>query len=317
MSKPTISVIMPAYNAEKYISESINSVIDQTYTNWELIIIDDGSTDNTFHIIQPFLTQDNRIKYVFQSNSGQGKARNRGLLEAKGELIAFLDADDLWITNKLDIQVEDMNNSPEVDLLFSGAKAFKGTHQNILKHLNHNNSDIYSGLDAFKVFLKGNKIPILTVLVKKEIVEAVGNFDESRHLQNVEDSHLWLKLLFENYNLKSSNKNLAFYRVHEEQSTSNKFKNTLKEINLIKDFTGRESSLDKDIFLEIKRKYFSLFVRKMSPEEKEILFSHYSDNFKIRDRIWFKFLHNKIPLRGFSIYYRYVHSILLTKSKIV
>src|SRR5580765_2861093 len=84
-----VSVIMPAYNAEKYISDAIKSVIAQTYSNWELIVIDDGSTDATAAIIQQYLVTGTRIKYIYQDNGGQGKARNNGLNHAKGELIAF------------------------------------------------------------------------------------------------------------------------------------------------------------------------------------------------------------------------------------
>src|SRR5882757_4082321 len=109
MNTPLVSVIMPAYNAEKYIAEAINSVKQQTYTAWELIVIDDGSTDNTAAIIKKYAGTDNRIMYTYQANGGQGKARNNGLKKATGEYVAFLDADDLWIPEKLNTQVEIMH----------------------------------------------------------------------------------------------------------------------------------------------------------------------------------------------------------------
>ena len=100
-----ISIIMPAYNAGKYIKESIESVFNQTYQNWELIIIDDGSTDNTSEVVQPFLIKDRRIQYYLQENGKQGKARNAGIKRSKGNLIAFLDADDVWMPAKLQAQI--------------------------------------------------------------------------------------------------------------------------------------------------------------------------------------------------------------------
>ena len=100
MHTPFVSVIMPAYNAATFIAGSIKSVVKQSFTNWELIIIDDGSTDNTKNIINCFINKDARIKYHYQQNGKQGKARNAGLALAKGKYIAFIDADDVWLPNK-------------------------------------------------------------------------------------------------------------------------------------------------------------------------------------------------------------------------
>ena len=113
-----VSVIIPAYNAEKYISATINSVLNQTYTDWELIIIDDGSTDGTANIITGFL-QDPRIKYYYQKNTGVCGARNNGLKLAKGDSIALLDADDGWEPNNLEKKISILKSEPEVAWVFS------------------------------------------------------------------------------------------------------------------------------------------------------------------------------------------------------
>ena len=103
-----VSIIMPSYNTAKYISDSINSVLNQTYTNWELIIVDDCSTDNTDDVIKPYLA-DTRIKYLKnEKNSGAAISRNYALREAQGKLIAFLDSDDTWEYNKLELQIKFM-----------------------------------------------------------------------------------------------------------------------------------------------------------------------------------------------------------------
>src|ERR1700759_692275 len=101
MTEPLVSVITPAYNAGNFIHETIDSVIAQTYTNWELIIIDDGSTDNTAAIVKQYVVRDSRIKYLYQQNGKQGKARNNGMTHSSGTIIAFLDADDTWTPHKL------------------------------------------------------------------------------------------------------------------------------------------------------------------------------------------------------------------------
>lgn len=106
-----VSVIMPSYNTAKYISASIASVQEQTYTDWELIIVDDCSTDNTDEVVKPFLSDD-RIKYIKnEKNSGAAISRNRALREAKGKWVAFLDSDDLWLPMKLERQISFMKNN--------------------------------------------------------------------------------------------------------------------------------------------------------------------------------------------------------------
>ena len=105
-----VSIIMPSWNTERFIAETIKSVINQTYTNWELLIVDDCSTDKTDEIVASF--NDNRIKYFHnEKNSGAALTRNKALREAKGEWIAFLDSDDLWMPEKLEHQIDFMNKN--------------------------------------------------------------------------------------------------------------------------------------------------------------------------------------------------------------
>lgn len=114
-----ISIVIPAYNAEKYLAETIDSVINQTYTNWELIIVDDGSTDNTKGIIETYRSKDLPIKYIFQENSGVSIARNNGMNHASGKYIALLDADDVWLKNNLELKIKILMNNPSVSWVYS------------------------------------------------------------------------------------------------------------------------------------------------------------------------------------------------------
>ena len=210
---------MPAFNASDYIQESINSVIAQKYSNWELIIVDDGSTDSTSSIIIKNSLKDSRIKYFYQENGKQGKARNLGIAYAKGMFVAFLDADDLWMPEKLEIQLEEIQLK-NVDLVFSNSYIFDDNNFSDRSRKMNIPDQIFTGDEALKLFLEGNRIPTLTVLVKKEKIHLVNGFTEKKNIQNAEDYHLWLKMIIKECVFYGSDKILASYRMHSKSSTS-------------------------------------------------------------------------------------------------
>lgn len=121
MENQKVSVIIPTYNLARYINETVDSVLGQTYKNYEIIIVDDGSTDNTKEALSEY---GGKITYIFQENQGVSAARNKGIKEAKGEYIAFLDADDLWLKDKLELQIGLMNSNPEVAMIFTDGESF-------------------------------------------------------------------------------------------------------------------------------------------------------------------------------------------------
>lgn len=213
-----ISIITPAYNAERYIVQAIESVLAQTYPHWEMIIVDDGSTDNTAQAVKQFAAKDTRIKYIYQANGKQGKARNNALNHASGKYIAFLDADDIWIKNKLELQIE-FFKIRSVDLIFSNAYVFNETlseRENL-----QIKPALYKGTEGLQQFLLSNKIPILTVLTTKDIIENCGGFSEITNIQNAEDYHLWLKMLITGKTFECMNETLAYYRLHTSAATAN------------------------------------------------------------------------------------------------
>ena len=114
---PKVSVIIPVYNCDRYITQTVESVLSQTYTNYEIIVVDDGSTDNTRQVLEPYFA---RIQYIYQPNKGVAAARNQGIELAKGELIAFLDHDDVFLPDKLAEQVSHFQNNSQVGMLHSG-----------------------------------------------------------------------------------------------------------------------------------------------------------------------------------------------------
>ena len=116
---PKVSVIIPTYNRNKLVLDAIDSVLEQTFQNFEIIIVDDGSTDNTKTHIDSYQKKDTRIKYIFQENQGVSIARNTGLEAAQGEYIAFLDSDDRFLIDKLERQVFILENHHDIGLIYS------------------------------------------------------------------------------------------------------------------------------------------------------------------------------------------------------
>jgi teichuronic acid biosynthesis glycosyltransferase TuaG len=215
MIEPLVSIVMPAYNAQQHIAESIESVITQTYTNWELIIVDDNSTDDTASIIKALAQKDPRVKYLHQDRGRQGKARNKAIKNSTGDYIAFLDADDLWDKTKLEVQVATIKSRPDIALLFTQGFILQSNEDTTLLDVKIQEWSWQKDLD---LFITQNQIPILSVLVKKQAIINACYFSEDPEIQNAEDYHLWIKLLKQTTFLSIPNR-LFYYRVHEQQST--------------------------------------------------------------------------------------------------
>ncbi len=209
-----VSIITPAYNSEKYISEAIESVLNQTYTNWEMIIVNDVSTDNTELIIKKYVDQDSRIKLInLKENSGAAVARNTALKVAQGRFIAFLDSDDRWKQNKLEKQIKFMleNNyyftftSFEyiIDENNSQKKIFR-----VPKSLNYSEG------------LKNTSIGCLTVVIDRD---KVGDF-EMPLVRRGQDNLTWLMLMKKGIIAYSLNENLAEYRKVKGSLSNSKIK---------------------------------------------------------------------------------------------
>jgi glycosyltransferase involved in cell wall biosynthesis len=150
-----ISIIIPAYNAEKYIKEAIDSIVNQTYKNLEIIVINDGSTDKTEETIKPCLS-DSRIVYLKQENGGISKARNFGVKNSHGELVAFMDADDISALDRIEKQISFLEENPDYDIAYSGFLSFYDNGQPFnLKntHFYSYKRNFFSG-DIFKELLK-------------------------------------------------------------------------------------------------------------------------------------------------------------------
>lgn len=186
-----VSVIMPSYNAERYIAESISSVCAQTYPDWELIVIDDGSTDSTASVVRRLAAADFRIRLITQPNGGPARARNAGIAAAHGDLIAFLDSDDLWVPHKLTAQAA-VIDSEAVDLVFSDGWIFPEDEVEAETQSFWMVAGRFSGAEMFRLCFVGNRIATLSVLARRDALARVGFFDED--MINCEDYDLWMRL---------------------------------------------------------------------------------------------------------------------------
>lgn len=217
---PLVSIVMPAYNAGRYLGEAIESVLKQTYSNWELLVVDDGSIDNTPDIAKQYAKQDKRVRYLYQQNSKQGRARNNGINNAQGSLIAFLDADDLWLPQKLEVQVNTLLEN-KVDLVFSESYVFKQEYNPTQEYeILVGGSGRYEGSASIAELASHNMIPILTVVVDKSRLLQAGGFEESSFVQYGEDYHLWLKLLLHGAVFIGIKEPLAAYRLSTTSVTA-------------------------------------------------------------------------------------------------
>lgn len=209
-----VSIITPMYNCEKFIGETIKSVINQSYKNWEMILIDDCSSDKTVEIAESFLKKDNRIKIIkLEENSGAAVARNKGISESTGRFKAFLDGDDLWESNKLERQINFMIEN-NVGFSFTSYKVIDEKGKDLKKDVIVPKCIDYDGL------LKNTIIGCLTVVIDTEIIGHI----EMPLIRTRQDFATWLSILKKGHVAYGINETLSRYRIVPNSISSNKLK---------------------------------------------------------------------------------------------
>jgi len=211
-NRKLVSVIMPLYNTEKFIAQAIESVLNQSYNHFELLIVDDKSTDTSVEIVKKYMNKDKRIKlFLLDVNSGPVKARNRAIKEAKGKWISFLDSDDIWLKDKLHKQIEFAKKNNLV-LIYS---AYETMDENS-NYINTRNCLTYI---TYKDMLKSNQIGNLTGMYDVDFFGKIYMEDVGH-----EDYVMWLHLLKKVPFTKGIDEPLAQYRVLSSSISSNKIK---------------------------------------------------------------------------------------------
>ena len=220
---PLISVVIPAYNAGQFLDETLESVLSQTYENWECIIVNDGSTDKTEFIAKKWCEKDARFRYFYKENSGASDTRNLGIKEARGEYIAFLDADDLYMPNFLEICLENLVEK-DVDLVAPKMLEFWDVQNEVIEDEDKKDY-LYSGKEGIALFLHSNRLT-MALLCKKSVMDEVGGFTWHK---KAEDLHCWLKVLFAGYKIYRLGEYYAYRRMHNN-SWSSMDRNCSKEV---------------------------------------------------------------------------------------
>jgi glycosyltransferase involved in cell wall biosynthesis len=220
---PLVSIIVPVYNCAEWVGFTVDSVLNQTYTNWELLLINDGSTDQTPAVLEELATKDSRIRVIHQTNGKQGKARNNGIRSSKGSWIAFLDADDIWPPNKLNDQLK-ISFDQSVDLTFTDGFICIGNQMDLRTFRFGVLDRVFKGPMAVQEFHAQNLIPTSSVMVKKTVLDSYGAFPEELEIQNCEDYLLWTRLLNQGAIFLGISEPLLYYRVHDQSSTSQEVK---------------------------------------------------------------------------------------------
>lgn len=210
-----VSIIIPAFNAEKYVEETINSVLKQTYTNIEIIVVDDGSTDNTARLVEAICNMDSRIKLIRQRNQGVSTARNHGFSASKGSFIAYLDADDVLAINHLELILQKFFTDDALGLVHSD--------EQIIDTFSNRKDEFERGHEGYLLdnLLLGQRLLISGPsgsIIKREVVESVGGFDPD--LSNCADIDFFFRVAHK-YKIGRVSEVTWFYRIHSNNMHSN------------------------------------------------------------------------------------------------
>jgi len=274
MDKPLVSIIIPTYNYGALIGQTLQCVLQQSYSNWEVIIIDDGSTDNTRDIIQPFIT-DRRFSYYKQENKGLPAARNAGIEIAKGEYIQFLDADDLLSEEKIAIQVEYMEKHQWLHISYTNGLYFKedNVHETYANRRMTQTSWIPKlngkGIHLIMELVRRNIMPVNAALMKREVFSLIGLQNDT--LKSLEDWEFWLRCAIGDlyFGYCDHHSSIALIRLHSESMSIDKMRMMSQELFLREkiDFLIQDSALltshQKDALTALNKQMKAFSYRKI------------------------------------------------------
>lgn len=243
---PAVSIIIPAYNSAPFLAETLGSAFAQTYRDFEIIVVNDGSTDNTDEVISEF--QD-RIVYVKQPNRGVMAARNTGLKAARGRFIALLDSDDLLLPNFLEVLVGMLEADSSLSVAYPNARYFGWP-----KHDGKLHQDVFPVAEpiSFDRVLRRECYIFGLLVFRREVIEAVGNYDENLEGQGAEDFELWLRMLRHGFRFKFTTEVLALYRWRQDSLSNTGVKILRCVISVYEKLLGDELTDDQRQWIETR-----------------------------------------------------------------
>ena len=242
MAPPKVSILIPVYRGECFIARTIESALGQSHRNIELIIINDGSPDDSATIIRPYLS-DRRVKYIEQANAGVAAARNTGIHAASGDLIALLDQDDLWLPDKLERQIFFLHNNPTVGMVHTDYAYI----DNLDSVINNKTPDSWPAAPeslSFRGVFTRNPVAALTAVIRRRCLDVVGLFNEELH--GTDDYELWLRISAK-FRIGYIPEVLALYRLHEANVSRDKLKMELLELAAIQSVIAKIPDIKKII----------------------------------------------------------------------
>ena len=239
MNESKVSIIIPTYNRSKLLRRAIESIIRQTYKNWELVVVDDGSTDNTKSIVDEYIKKDKRIFYKYQENSGGcSSPKNLGLKLSSGKYITFLDSDDEYLPKKLELQVKLLENSKIENLGFVGCQNLRVIEQKIIENkISHRNNIYKILLENYFITTPG------IVMIKRQVIDKIGFFDEN--LKISDDVDYFIRISKNGFNFDFVDEILFKYYQHKESLTEKKSQE-IKEKELVYIYEKNIEDLNND-----------------------------------------------------------------------
>lgn len=287
---PKVSVGLPCYNGSRWIDECIQSILGQTYEDFELIIVDDGSTDNSRVIIEPYLA-DKRVKYIYQENRGFSNATNKHILESKGDYIAFIGQDDLWLPEKLERQINYLENR-NFGLVHSDVYHINLKGEIIRRRKPNPPKTLLKKTVVKKLFLR-NFICHQAVLVRKECFNKVGLFDERMTIAS--DHDMWIRIAGE-FDVGYINEPLVKKRYHPDQLMATKPLEGVKdEFLIVKKAISKYPFLKKYESKKLSELYYHWGVILMREGEKREVKSKISKAIRYYPYNWKYYLIYSLP----------------------
>jgi glycosyltransferase involved in cell wall biosynthesis len=301
---PLVSIIITTYNRPAYLKETLISINSQTYSNFEVLVIDDGSNTKNFSQNERIVNQFTKFDYYFKANTGQPDSRNYGIKKSRGKYIAFCDDDDIWVREKLEIQVNILEENPDYDMT-TGCIGYIDKDSNIIKeklkcHKGYNHGYV------FDHFLIKNRTSSITPMLRYEVFHKVGYFDPSYRL--AEDWEFWRRLSYVSkfYYYDSI---LAYVRVHGKNMSITDVQNNASRIFLFYKLSRSLERWGKDDFDK------NIF-KKIENSEKHKYKLLISNNFNHKDKFLFfmKGLFSS-PSKTIHILMLYISSVLISKKR--
>ncbi len=214
---PRVSVILPVYRGARFVARSIESVLGQTFRDLELLIVNDGSPDNSAEVIRPYLA-DARVRYVEQANAGVAAARDRALREARGQFVGLIDQDDVWLPDKLARQVPVLSARPDVALVHCDALPIDEDDRLLVPAAAVPGR---AGASAFVEMFMGNPVTACTALFRREVAMLAGGFDSAAAIRFADEYDLWLRIA-RTHEVAYLDVPLAHYRLHDANNSTDK-----------------------------------------------------------------------------------------------